>query len=122
MADEMYTPDNLIAGNDFPAVVKAVTVKTGQVLVRGAVLGEITAEPGVYNLVDKGAADGSETPKLILAEDVDATAADTVGVAYETGVFNPDALSLAAGTVVADVEAGLRDRSIFLRAVRDLTA
>lgn len=118
MADEIYTPDNLIAGNDFPALVSAVTVKAGQSLARGAVLGEITASPGVYNLVDKTAVDGSQSAKSILAEAVDATLADTVGVAYETGVFNPDALSLAEGTVVADVQAALRGRSIFLRDVR----
>jgi len=121
MPDETYTPDNLIAGNDFPAVVKQVTIKSGQSLARGAVLGEITASPGVYNLVDKTAEDGSQTAKLVLAEAVDATLADTVGVAYETGVFNPDALGLADGTVVADVSGALRSRSIFLRDVRSFT-
>ncbi|WP_028318368.1 head decoration protein [Desulfobulbus elongatus] len=114
-----YTPDNLLAGNEFPALVTAVTIKSGQNLQRGAVLGEITAT-GKYQLVDKTAEDGSQTAKHILAADVDATAADAPGVVYDTGIFNPAALILAAGTVVADVSAALRSRSIFLRAVRTL--
>lgn len=119
MADETYTPDKLIAGNDFPALTTPVTIVSGQSLARGAVLGIITAS-GKATLCDKDAVDGSATPVHILAEAVDATLADKAGVAYETGVFNPDALTMVAGTVVADVKAGLRSRSIFLRTMRTL--
>ncbi len=120
MADETYTPDKLISGNDFPALTTPVVIKAGQNLKRGSVIGEIAAEPGVFNLVDKDAVDGSQNAKHVLTVDVDASGADAPGVAYETGVFNPDALALAAGTVVADVQAALRARSIFLRAMRTL--
>lgn len=116
---ETYTPDKLIAGNDFPALTTPVTIITGQNLARGAVLGIITAS-GKATLCDKTANDGSETAKHILAEAVDATASDLPGVAYETGVFNPEALIMAAGTVAADVTAALRSRSIFLRTMRTL--
>jgi len=117
---ESYTPDKLIAGNDFPALLVAVIIAAGQNLARGAVLAEITATPGTYELVDKAEADGAQTPKLILAEAVDATDGALPGVAYRTGIFNPDALSFTAGTVIADVQAALDARCIFMRTVRTL--
>lgn len=119
MSDETYTPDNLLAGSEFPALTSTVTIITGQNLARGAVLGIITAS-GKATLCDKDATDGSEVAKHILAEAVDATSADLPGVVYETGIFNPAALTMVTGTVAADVTAALRSRSIFLRAVRTL--
>lgn len=118
--DETYTPDNLLAGNEFPALTTPVTIAAGQNLARGAVIGELTATPGTFTIVDKDAVDGTQNAKHVLAEAVDATLGALPGVAYETGIFNPAALSLAAGTVAADVTAALRSRSIFLRAVRTL--
>lgn len=42
-----FTPDNLIAGNDVPLLVKAVTLEVGQgVVKRGTVLGKITKAIG----------------------------------------------------------------------------
>jgi len=44
---DTYTPDNLIASNDVPLLVKAVTLLTGQGIVkRGTVLGKITKTIG----------------------------------------------------------------------------
>ncbi|MBO8136795.1 MAG: head decoration protein [Desulfotomaculum sp.] len=44
---DTYTPDNLIAGNDIPLLVKAVTLEAGQgVVKRGTVLGKITKAIG----------------------------------------------------------------------------
>ena len=117
--DETYTPDKLLAGNEFPALTKSITILSGQNLKRGSVLGIITAT-GKGQLLDKAENDGQNTAKYILAFDVDASSADAPGVVYETGIFNPDALIFAEGTVVADAEADLRARSIFLRSVRTL--
>lgn len=80
---------------------------------------EVTAPAAEkMKLVDKTAVDGSQDPRCILAEAVDAALADQVGVAYQTGVFNPGALVLADGTLAADIEEALRARQIFLRDVR----
>jgi hypothetical protein len=119
MADETFTPDNLLAGSDFPAVTAAGTLVTGQNLKRGAVLSVITAT-GKLTLCNKAAVDGSQTAVHVLAVDCDATAADKPCVVYETGIFNPAALTLAAGTTTDDVKAALRSRSIFLRAMNNL--
>lgn len=108
-----YAPDNLLAGNAHLLVGRKVTVLQGQVLPRGAVLGLITAS-GKYVLSASAAADGSQTPDLILAEAVDATSADTTVLAYERGDFNSNALTLGSGHTVASVREGLRAKGITL--------
>lgn len=75
----------------------------------------VTAGSGKHNLVDKTAVDGSQNPVAVLLEAVDATAADAAGIGAETGEFNEAAISLAAGTVAADVRDALAARNIYLR-------
>lgn len=108
-----YTPDNLLTGH-FPVVTESAIIATGQDLTRGAVLGKVTAS-GKYILSLAAAGDGSEDPVAILAEDVDATAADKEVTIYKTGGFNQRALSLGAGHTVATVKAALEPLSIFIR-------
>lgn len=67
-----------------------MTILTGQTLLAGSVLGVVT-ESGKLQLVDSTAEDGSEDPKYILLEDVDASDADVTGKR-----------PMAAGSVVAD--------------------
>lgn len=107
-----YVPDSLHAG-DFPIRTEKVTVITGQNLVRGALLGKITAS-GKVNLSLSAAGDGSNTPYAILAEDVDATAEDKEAVAYISGDFNADAITYGAAHTAASVKDGLRDKNIYL--------
>lgn len=101
----------IIAGcNLYPL---AVTLKSGQVYPKGAVLGKITAS-GLCTLVDSTAVDGSQTAKYILSEEVDATAADAPGIAYRQGKFNEAALTFG-GTDTADTHrAALEARGTFL--------
>lgn len=108
-----YTPDSLLAGNAHLLVARKVTVLAGQVLPRGAVLGAITAS-GKAILSLAAAADGSQTPDLILAEAVDATGADATAIAYERGDFNAAAITLGTGHTVASIREGLRAKGITL--------
>lgn len=108
-----FNHDNLIAGDAVNAVTESIVLDTGN-LKRGAVLGRITAT-GKLVLSASAAADGSQTPVAILAEDADATAADQTTVAYFTGEFNTAALTLGAGHTIASITEGLRDRGIFLK-------
>jgi len=108
-----YTPDNLLAGNAHLLVARKVTVLQGQVQPRGAVLGQITTG-GKYILSLAAATDGSQTPDLILAESVDATAGDVTALAYERGDFNAGALTLGAGHTAASIREGLRAKGITL--------
>ena len=108
-----YTPDALIAGNAHLLVARTVTLVSGQNLLRGAVIGKVTAD-GKYQLSLSAAADGSQAPDLILAEDCDATAADAKALAYSRGDFNAGAITLGAGHTVASITEGLRAKGIAL--------
>lgn len=80
----------------------------------------VTVGSGKMKLYDKTAVDGSQNPLHVIAVAVDATAADQPGVAYETGIFNRNALTFANGTAYTDAETALRARGIFLRDMRAL--
>ena len=108
-----YTPDSLIAGNAHLLVARKVTILSGQVLVRGAVLGKIT-DGGKYKLSASAATDGSEVPDLILAEAADATAGDVSALAYERGDFNAGVITLGTGHTAASIRDGLRAKGITL--------
>lgn len=110
---EAFVPDRLIAGNAHLLVSANVTIASGQSLQRGAVLGKITAS-GKYVMSTAAASDGSQTPDLILADDVDATAGDVVGGAYSRGDFNANALKLGAGHTAASIRDGLRSKGIIV--------
>jgi hypothetical protein len=59
---------------------ETITVLSGETLEAGAVLGKVTAS-GKYKELDPAAVDGSEAAAAILYDAVDASAADTEGVA-----------------------------------------
>lgn len=107
----IYTPDCLLAGNSDLLVARKVTILSGQNIARGAVLGKITAS-GKYILSLSAAADGSETPDLILAEDCDATDGDKEALAYARGDFTDIGLTLGTGHTVASVTDALRAKGI----------
>jgi hypothetical protein len=113
IAAEAFIPDQLIAGNH-KLVTDTVTVLSGQVISRGAVLGKITAS-GKYVLCLAAAGDGSQTPSVIAADVIDASAADALGAVYLAGEFNGAALTLGTGTTLAAATAALRPLSIYIK-------
>lgn len=115
VVSESDTPDSLIAG-DMKRVVDEVVILSGQVLVRGSVLGRVTSSDK-FILSLSGASDGSEVAALVLAEDVDATAGDKRGPAYRTGEFDEASLVLGTGHTVASIKPQLRDAGIHLKKV-----
>jgi hypothetical protein len=106
------TPDRLLAG-DMPVVARKITVVSGQNLVRGTVLGKITSG-GKYNKSLSAAADGSQTPDLILAEDCDASGGDKVALAYATGIFAQEALTIGTAHTADSIREGLRGKGIHI--------
>ena len=110
---DVYTPDRLVAGDPDDLIARQITLISGMNLVRGAVLGKITAS-SKYNQSLSAAADGSQTPDCILAEDCDASGGDKVTIAYFTGMFNENAIGLGAAHTVASVREGLRVKGIHL--------
>lgn len=110
---DSYTPAEIYA-SEFPRITRGVTIAAGQVLGRGAVLGKVTAS-GAYVLSVAAAADGSETPVAVLADDVDASAADDGAVVYEAGHFVGRSLTYGAGHTADSVRAGLRILGIHIQ-------
>ncbi|MGJ4942476.1 head decoration protein [Bradyrhizobium sp. SZCCHNR1045] len=93
---------------------RKVTIKAGAgVLAEATVLGQVTADAKYLKSV-KAASDGSEVPDAILAEPVDATAADVEAVAYIAGEFDQDKLILGAGHTLGSIDAVFRLKSIWL--------
>jgi len=114
MTDFNY--DNLFSG-DFPIVTEEVTVESGQNLERGSVLGIVTAT-GKAKIVDSTATDGSQDPKSVLADDVDATGGDVVSLHYLTGEFNQNELTVGGTDTVAQHKAAMRALSMFQQPTR----
>ena len=116
--------DNLIAMLFPPAETFGVKISAGVgVLKRGTVLA--LSEDGIYDICGKSTVTGEGedmTPEVstvrancILADDVDASEAEAVGVAYRTGHFNRKALIVADGyTLTIADEEELRKGGILL--------
>jgi len=102
-----------ILANDDDVTTKKITVLSGQVQPAGAVMGQITSG-GKYILSLSAASDGSQTPDLILAEDVDASGGDREAIAYEHATVVATALTLGTAHTIASIRAGLRAKGIYI--------
>jgi hypothetical protein len=118
--NQTFTPRILIAG-DYPIKTIPVTLLAGSVYKRGAVLGSITASGAsdkerIFSIVNSGVnpADGTQYPKCVLSDDVDATGGNAPGIAYETGEFNEDLLSFGGNDTADTHRDALRALSIFM--------
>ena len=115
MTSDAFSPDNLIAGLDPDIVTDKGILLSGQNLVRGTLLGKITVS-GKLQISAVGAADGSETPYAILAEDTDASAGDAADtLVYLAGAFNHNAMTFGTGHTAASTKDGLRALGIILQ-------
>lgn len=115
VSTETDAPDSLIAG-DMKRVTDEVVIASGQNLVRGAVIGLITAS-NKFVLSLSAAGDGSQVAKAIVAEDIDATGGDKRAAVYRTGEFNQAALTFGTGHDADSVRDSLRDVGIHLKKV-----
>lgn len=100
--------DNLIANTDIKIITVSGTIASGAgALKRGTVLA--TNEDGKLAVMAEG-----KTPYGILADAVDASAADAVAEVYLTGRFNKNALSAGEYTLSAADINTLRNGGIFV--------
>lgn len=114
VTSESSSVDNLIAGSNHQTISRSITLLSGQNVVRGTVLGIVTAS-GKYAISTAAASNGSQTPKAIAVEDCDATGGDKTLAVYIAGEFNENEITLGAGHTVASIREGLRDNGIFLK-------
>lgn len=96
--------DNLFATSVIPVLSDFMTIATGQVLKRGALVDETgtlcSASSNVY---------------AVVADDIDTTEAAKEVAVYLTGEFNEKALSVADGATVAGLKASARKVSIYIK-------
>lgn len=110
-----FTPDNLMAGHELPVLVRGITLKGDQgVIKRGTVLGIITAS-GLAVPVDSSASDGSQTPYCIATDTIDTSAGEVKTTGYISGLFNSKALIFGGTDTLADHEDKLRALQIIVK-------
>ena len=110
------TRDNLFAGQVQEPVAGTETITGSGTLVRGTVLGLITAS-GKLCIVNSANSDGSQTPYAILAEDVVATAGGVIGSVYYSGEFNVNALVFGGTDTYSTHRVAARKLAMFFRKV-----
>lgn len=93
------------------------TVLTGQTLAKGSVLGVVTAS-GKLKLSASAAGDGSETPRFVLAEDLDTSGGDKVFSVVAEGYINETALVFGTGHTADTVRLPLAEQGIYIKAPR----
>lgn len=108
-----FTPFQLEAG-DFPIVMDSGVIAADQLLLRGAVLGQVTAS-GEYVLCKAAAEDGSQTPKAILDRAIDTTDGAQSAPIRLTGQVLGSQLTLGEGLTLAAAKAALRPLCLFVR-------
>jgi hypothetical protein len=110
---ETFAPDNLVISHPLSRVV-TILANAGA-LTSGTVLGRITASGKYINSLS-AASDGSQTPDVILAEDIANSGSDQTASVYFAGVFNESGLVLGSAHTVASIREGLRLKGIHLLA------
>jgi hypothetical protein len=105
----------LIAGETHEQ--KPITIQSGAgVLVRGTVLGLVSAS-NEYDILNPGGADGTEEARMILVDDVDATAAAANAEGYGPGKYRLSDLVWPGAITDAQKNAAilqLQDRGILV--------
>ncbi len=107
---EAFTPDGLLDAS-FPVNTRTVSLKTGQNISRGDLLGSDGTD---YLLSLSAAGDGSEVPTVIAAQDVDATAGSLECVVYTHGRFDERNVTIGTAHTADSVRDALGARGIQL--------
>ncbi|ELT9609920.1 head decoration protein [Raoultella planticola] len=112
---DTFIPDQLLSG-PLQVVSDTITVLTASTALykRGTVLGVVTAS-GKYTLSVATATDGSQVPKAILADDVNATAADVLAGVYLMAEVNQNRITFDPSWTLSTLKTALRPFGIFLR-------
>ena len=98
--------DNLF-GSDYPIHKDFRTIATTQTLVRGTVLGLLTAG-GAAKPCDTALSDGTEDFDSVLLVDIDTAGGAAVAPVADAGTFQVQALTFGGATVAADVKVAAR--------------
>ncbi|MDQ0472810.1 head decoration protein [Labrys wisconsinensis] len=108
-----FSPTHVVVG-DLKVFAEPETILSGQTLLQWTVVGRVTAS-GKWIKCVASANDGSQVPRGITVDAVDASAGDLVGPVYKLGQFNPDLLAMDASWTAAALKAAFAGSGIFLR-------
>lgn len=118
-----FTPDSLIASQEFPILKEGIGLKAGQGLLRRGSL--IIKAEGAGYIAGAAGDGGAAAGKVfgILADDTDtggdASASNIPAVVYLTGVFNRDAILVSGeGAAAEDYEDEMKGVGLYLRSVQ----
>lgn len=112
---DTYGTDQLIVGLT-QLVSETLTLISGQNLLRGSVVGRITAS-GKVTLSLNASSDGSQVPYGILADDFNASTGDMLCGVFVKGEFNQTRVIFGTGQTLANTHDALRDAGIYLKPV-----
>jgi len=121
---EEVTPDGLISDTQPALLTRARTIRklgTAAALKRGTVMAASSTDGKLVVLGTSAGSGETLTPDCILADDVEVgTSADVPVVAYISGCFDPDHITMATGYTMtaADIDA-LRVRNILFKDAQD---
>lgn len=104
--------DGLIL-DGFPQHTQVVTVAQSQTLLRGTVVGKITAD-GYIAACDHTAEDGSETPYGVMVEDVTTTDSEVEGLVYDFGLFNSNKLTFGGSSTIDDLQDAMKSANLYV--------
>lgn len=104
--------DGLLVGN-FPIHTQAIEVAQSQTLLRGTVVGKITAS-GYLAACDHTASDGSEVPYGVMVEPVTTTSTELPGLIYDFGLFAADKLSFGGSSTLADLQDAMKAANLYV--------
>ncbi len=113
-SSQSINPDNLLAGDAPPPVAVGITLTDGETVVRGHLLGRVTAT-GKYLISLLAATDGSQVARAVAAEAAAPSGADEVMTAFLEGEFNQDRVTFGTGQTIANTLVDLQDVNIYLR-------
>jgi len=108
---DTITYDGLLVG-DFPQLTDACVVGLNQTLLRGTVVGKITAS-GYLIACDHTASDGSQTPYGVMVEAVTTAGAIGAGLLYVFGAFDESKLTFGGSSVLADLKDAMKNIGLF---------
>jgi hypothetical protein len=91
MATEALIYEDIISGSDAIATT-SVTILSGQDLLAATPIGQVTAN-GKFVECNPDATNGSQTPKYITAQAIDATGGDTQAQVYKSGTFDTEKIA-----------------------------
>lgn len=113
-ADAAYDPNDIFASDHPIYTLPDAVILSGQNVVRGTVMGQITAS-GKWIKSLSAAVDGSEVPAGILAADIDASAGDkSNAMIYLAGGFKAGRLTIGTAHTFASIKVALAKAGIFL--------